>query len=70
MNGIGRFTFYLVMAFQYLVNGHVPEIRGSILELLNPHGVSSFYQMEIDFWSTVIDLLKKIYIMNEFQTVL
>ncbi len=70
MNGIGRFTPYLVIALRCLANGRVAGTGGSILGSLNLHGVSSFYEMGIDFRSTAIVLLKKAHITDGSQTAL
>ena len=70
MNGIVHFTPYLVMALPCLANGRVAGTGELILGLLNPHGVSSFYEMGIDSRSTATDLLKMAHITNGSQTVL
>ena len=58
------------MALRCLANGRVAGTGGSILGSLNPHGISSFYEMGIDFWSTAIDLLKTARITDGSQTAL
>ena len=70
MNGIGRFTPYLVIALGCLANGRAAGMGGLISGSLNPHGVSSSYEMRIDFRSTATDLLKKAHIIDGSQTVL
>ena len=70
MNGTERFTPYLVIVLRCLANGRVAVTGGSILGSLNPYGVSSFYEMGINFRSTVIDLLKKAHITDGSQTAL
>ena len=57
------------MALRCLANGRVAGTGESILGLLNPHGVSSFYEMGIDSQSIATDLLKKAHITDGSQTV-
>ncbi len=60
---------YLVMALQCLANGRVPGMGESILEPLNSHEVSIFYEMGIDSRSAAKDLLKRAHITDGSQTV-
>ena len=56
------------MELQCLANGRIAGTGESILGLLNPCGVSNFYEMGIDSQSTAIDSVKKAHITDGFQT--